>query len=248
MSGWDWIHAGLEVATFTKAQKASSDLANMKASTELETARRAFLELMRSYIFEISRDIKLAEEQITEFPQQVYIVAKSLELRLKTSGFTADLFPDFQDKEYVFNTEKKVAEVIKNSGSDLTDDQIEQSQTAIKYISEMPLLQDAISTTSAHETLLSTNDEWQSIKSKNSNKKSLKTLGVIGLIVSACVGFPMIASGMGMLAVGEFDTGIGGLLILMIGGAIPAGSIALLAKSGKINPRYKELKAEREEL
>jgi hypothetical protein len=39
--------------------------------------------------------------QLKAFPQQVYIVARSLERRLADSGLSAEMFSDFQDKDYV---------------------------------------------------------------------------------------------------------------------------------------------------
>jgi hypothetical protein len=97
----------------------------MKTAAEMEAARRVLLEAMKSFIFDISRDIQLAEEQLTAFPQQVYIVSRSLDWRLVNSGLSAEIFPDFQDKEYVFKTQKKITEVIGKSKASLTQPQIQ---------------------------------------------------------------------------------------------------------------------------
>lgn len=61
MSGWDWLHAGLEVATYAKAQQAQRQWSEMKTTAEMEAARRALLEAMKSFIFDISRDIGMCQ-------------------------------------------------------------------------------------------------------------------------------------------------------------------------------------------
>lgn len=254
MSGWDWLHAGLEVATYAKAQQAKQELAEMRTSAEVEAARRVLLEAMRNLIFDISRDIQLAEEQLTEFPQQVYIVSRSLDWRLANSGLSADVFPDFQDKEYVLGTEKRIAEVVEKSGAHLTEKQLEQSERAVQYIAEMPMLHNAISAKSAKESLSATDEQWEEVNSRQSKKKKLKKLGFIGLGLTMCVGVWLIIGGLASLgtglggAGGDIDLGsiISGLLLTAGGAAIPAGSIALLVVGNKPNPEYEPLKANRE--
>jgi hypothetical protein len=246
MSGWDWIHAGLEVATYSKAQKAQSDLAEMKTASQMEAARRALLEAMRSFVFDIYRDIQLAEDQVQDYPQQVYIVSRALDWRLKDSSLSADTFPDFQDKEYVFKTQKKISEVINKSKSGLTQEQIQQSETAVQYIAEIPLLQQAITDKSAQESLKSTNEQWQKLKGIQGKKNLFLWLGILGLGLSACVGLPLALSGIAQLGSGDFGNAIGGLLILGIGAAIPVGSFAAFILGGKSNPDFAPLKAKRE--
>lgn len=245
MSGWDWLHAGLEVATYAKAQKAQRDLAEMKTVTEMEAARRALIEAMRSFVFDIFRDIHLAEEQLTESPQQVYIVSRLLDWRLSDSGLSAEVFPDFQDKEYVFKTQKKIREVVEKSRSSLTQEQIQQSEIAIQYIAEMPMLQQAIVDKSARESLRATDEQWRKLSGHQSTRNLFIGLGIAGLVLSACVGMPLALSGLGMLGNGDFGGFIGGLVLLAIGGAIPIGSIALFVLGGKSNPEYATLKANR---
>lgn len=235
MSGWDWLHAGLEVATYTQARKAQQNLSEMKTAAEMEAARRALLEAMKGFIFDISRDIQLAEEQITAFPQQVYIVSRSLDWRLTNSGLSAEVFPDFQDKEYVLKTQKKITEVVGKSKASLTQPQIQQSETAIQYVAEMPMLQQAISAKSAQQSLMATDEQWRKLSSRDGNKKLFIGLGV-GLGISMCVDCLMLSSGLGML---------GGLITMAISGAILVGTVALFVVGGKSNPEYASLKANR---
>lgn len=246
MSGWDWIHAGLEVATYAKAQSAQRQLEEMQTAAEIEAARRVLLEAMRNFVFDISRDIQLANEQIKAFPQQVYIVSKSLEWRLNNSGLSPEVFPDFQDKEYFFKTQKKIAEVVEQSKSPLTQQQIQESDIAIQYISEIPILQQAILAKSAQESLRATDSEWRKLSGRQGQKNLFVGLGIAGILISMCVGTPLALGGLAMLGSGDFGGIIGGLIMLCIGGAIPIGSIGLFVISGKSNPEHAPLKAKRE--
>jgi hypothetical protein len=246
MSGWDWLHAGLELATYTQARKAQQNLAEMKTTAEMEAARRTLLEAMKSFIFDISRDIQLAEEQLAGFPQQVYIVSKSLDWRLANSGLSADVFPDFQDKEYVFKTQKKITEVVGKSKAGLSQPQIQQAETAVQYIADMPMLQQAISAKFAQKSLMATDEQWRRLSSRHSNKNLFIGLGVAGLILAFCVACPMLSGGLGMMENRDLGSVIIGLIMLAIGGAIPVGSIALFVIGGKSNPEYVPLKADRE--
>jgi hypothetical protein len=245
MSGWDWLHAGLEVATYAQAKKAQRNLSEMKTAAEMEVARRALLEAMKSFIFDISRDIQLAEEQLESFPQQVYIVSKSLDLRLASSGLSADVFPDFQDKEYVFKTQKKIAEVVVKSQTRLTKPQIQQSETAVQYISEMPLLQQAIAAKTAQDWLASTEEQWRRLDSQYGHKNLFIGLGIAGLVTTFCFACPMLSNGLALLMSGDLGSMFGGLVMLVIGSVIPVGSIALLGKGGKSNADYEPLKVNR---
>jgi hypothetical protein len=56
----------------------------------------------------------------------------------------------------------------------------------------------------------------------------------------------MLSSGFSALGSGDFGTILSGLVMLVIGAAIPAGSIALFVLGGKSNPEYAPLKANRE--
>jgi hypothetical protein len=246
MSGWDWIHAGLEIATYTKARSAQQQLSEMKTSVEMEAARKVLLDAMRSFVFDISRDIQLAEEQLKMFPQQVYIVSKSLEWRLSNSGLSSDVFPDFQDKEYFFKTQRKITEVVGLSKGSLIQQQIQDSDIAVQYISEIPMLQQAILAKIAQESLSTTDREWRKLNSNAGNKNLFIGLGIAGLLMSMCVSLPLLISGIKMLGSGGFGGIIGGLILLGISAAIPIGSIGLFVLSGKSNPDYAPLKAKRE--
>jgi hypothetical protein len=248
MSGWDWLHAGLEAATYAKAQQAQRDLADVKTTTEMEAARRVLIEAMRNFVFDIFRDIQLVEEQLSEYPQQVYIVSRSLDWRLSDSGLSAEVFPDFQDKEYVFKTQKKISEVVEKSRSSLTQEQVQQSETAVQYIAEIPILQQAIADESARESLMATEEYWRKLSGHKSKKNLFVGLGIAGLVLSACIGMPLALSGLSIMGVGSVGGFISGLIMLAIGGAMPIGSIALFFFGGKSNPEYALLKANREDL
>jgi len=204
MSGWDWLHAGLEVATYSQARRARQNVESLQATmqtaaaiAEREAARKALIEAMRNFIFDIHRDIQLAEEHVKEYPQQVFIVARALEWRLKDSGLSPEVFPEFADKDYVHNTQKKVNSVISESRSGLKNDQIEPSETAVRYLTEIPLLNEAIKAKSSLEHIQATEAEWNKIKDGNSGAWIKKLLGVLGMIVSPCI----------CVGIGEMSTG-----------------------------------------
>lgn len=247
MSKWDWIHAGLEVATYAKVHKANQDLAGLKNVTEVETARRALIEAMRNFIFEISSDIQLAEEQLTEFPQQAFIVSRSLDWRFSSSGISPEVFPDIQDKEYVHNTQKKIIEVVEKAKASLTQQQIQQSETAVQYIIEMPILQQAFVAKGANESLFATQEQWGKLNGRKSRNDLLLVLGGVGIVMSVCAGIPTVSTGLGMLTSGDLGGIITGIVILAIGGFLSVGSFALIILGCKTNPEYAPLKAKRKE-
>lgn len=250
MSGWDWIHAGLELATYTQAQQAQKNLSAMRTTQEEEMARKVLLEAMKNFIFDISRDIQLAEGQVTTYPQQVYIVSKSLDSRFHDSGLSAELFPDFQDKEYVFQTQKKIKEVIGKSCQSLTDEQVQESDLAVQYIAEMPMLKEAINAKFAQERMMSTDEQWQKLSSQAGKRKLLTTLGLIGLFVSLCVILPVGLSMLGLLGAAyasssSFGTRLLNMILISVMGLFPIGSIVLLVLAGKANPEMKMLEQNR---
>ncbi len=127
----------------------------------------------------------------------------------------------------------------------MTQPQIQQSETAIQYVAEMPLLQEAISAKSAQDSLRATDEKWRKLSSRDGNKKLFIGLGVVWLVITMCVACPMLSSGLSMLASGDFGSMMTGLVMLVIGGAIPAGSIALFVLGGKSSSEYAPLKANR---
>jgi ABC-type multidrug transport system fused ATPase/permease subunit len=245
MSKWDWIHAGLELATFTQAQKAQSELSQMRAGMEIETLRRALLEAMRGFVFDISRDIQLAEEQVHEYPQQVYIVSESLKWRLGSSGLSPEVFPDIQDKEYFFKTERKVNEVSGQAKNQLTAQQVQDSDLAVQYISELPTLQRAVTAKTAQESLQATEEKWGKLSSAKGRKNLLVGLGIAGLFLSACTGI-MGIWGLAFISTGDLGQIIFGLALAAIGLGIPVGSIVMIVLGAKSDPEFAPLKANRE--
>jgi len=248
MSGWDWIHAGLELATYTQARSAQQTLAGMKTTADMEAARRAMLEAMRSFVFDISRDIQLAEEQIKTFPQQVYIVARCLEWRLGTSGLSADIFPEFQDKEYVFKTQRRIPEVVAQSSAKLTPQQVQESDLAVQFINEMPLLQRAISAISAQESLTATDEQWRKLNSQDGNRKLFLWLGIAGLVVSV-ITIPLLGcDALSRLGGGQTGQIMGDLIMLAIAGAISVGSLFMVIRDTYPSDELARLKTKREGL
>ncbi len=244
MSGWDWLRAGLEAATYAKARQAQRDLADMKTAAEMESARRVLIEAMRGFVFDISRDIRLAEEQLTEYPQQVYIISRLLDWRLADSGLSAEIFPDFQDKEYVFNTQKKISEVIEKSRASLTQEQIQQSDVAVQYLAEMPLLQRAIADHSARESLKATDEQWRKLSRRQRGKVILSIAGIL----LGCWGILIFLEGL-IFIIGAVGNDKSLLMVAPVAFAIGAlfikGSRALKTYGGRSNPEYASLTTNR---
>jgi hypothetical protein len=142
----------------------------MRTAQEIDTANNKLLVVMKNLIFEISQNIQLAEGQISKFPIQVFIVAKVLEWRMANIGFSSEVFPDFQDKEYVFETQRKIVEGIEKTKQNLTLEQIQESEKYAKYVVEMPLLQQAIPAKTAFEELKKTEKTWKTLETKYNNK------------------------------------------------------------------------------
>ncbi len=231
MSKWDWIHAGLEAAAYTEAQAARRNLEAMRTASEIESARRLLLEAMKNFVFDISRDIQMVEEQIPTAPLQTYIVSKLLDQRFSDSGLSADLFPDFQDKEYVFQTQKKLSEVIEKSKVTLSTEQIHSAESAIRYITEMPLLQKANSAKSAQENLATSEEKWKGLEKAHSQKSLYIVFGVILVMVVITIA-----------SFSESDV----LLMLSCLGLV--GLFAFLFTMATPSPEYKTLRDERESL
>ncbi len=190
MSGWDFVFAGLELMTYNQARKAQQNLKEMKTAQEMAMAQMALLEAMRSFIFDIARDIQLAEPNIQTYPQQVYIVASTLGWRLHDSGLTPELFPEFSDKEYVFKTQNKIVELVGKCQQILTKAQLQQSDLAVKYIVEMPLLLQASKAKWSFEQIQATESKWNKITKENTTRTSsgcLNALGIAGVLFGALV-------------------------------------------------------------
>jgi hypothetical protein len=244
MSGWDWLQAGLELATYSQARKAQENIAAVQAdmqsaamAAQVEAMRKAYIEAMRNLVFDISRDLQLAEEHIDEYPVQVYIVARTSDIRFKDSGLSPEVFPEFSDKEYVHNTQRKISSVVAASRSKLTEDQFEQAEIAIKSLTEMPLLQEAITAKSSLEQIQASDVEWNKLESAVSSSKTKRNFGIVTLIASPCLCVGLGATGGDQATLGA----ILGFLALV-------GALFLLFGSRVNMTRYNELKAQREEL
>jgi hypothetical protein len=231
MSKWDWLHAGLEVANLVGIKE-------MRSGVESEATRRLLIEAMKNYIYAISRDIELAEEQISKDPQQIYILSKITGLRLENSGISATDLPDFQDKEYFSKTKKKIAEVIKKSQAKLTQQQIQDSDTAVQYLPSMPLLQPAIAAKAAEESLSKTRNKWEEMSSRNGHKQLFMIGGVLGLIISCLILFIIMSTNL------QGESAFITFTVI----AVLIGSIIAIIKGSSTDPKYTELRLKREEL
>jgi len=249
MGIWDGVHAGLDVATLVRATQAQQTLAAMHERTQAETAndsdRRELLEAMKNYIFNVSCVIQRAEEQLSEYPLEVYIVSSSLDFKLSESGLSAQAFPELQDKEYFFKAQKKITEVQQKARQLLTPEQFDQAQTACTQIAHMSILEGTIAAKSAQESLNATDEKWRKLDARQGRKGLFKLGGIIGLVLSVVVACPLSFLGCYKLHAAAAVTKASGFIILSICGIIPVGSLALLFFGVGSGREYFELQAKR---
>jgi hypothetical protein len=253
MSNWDWMHAALEIATFEQARRAQEDLASMRSAYEADAARRVLIEAMRNFIYDIYRDIQSAEEQNSLFPHQVYIVARYLERRVEISGISPEIFPEFNDKEYVNKVTQKIADVIKRSRSVLTNNQIEDAEKAVQYIFEAQTLKQAILSKEAQESLLVIDSDWRRLSMRQNSKGCLVFLGLSGL--AFCLFNWLIFSGEIVVTVSNIfssNQSFLGILVWFLFAAFYCGvmiiSIGSFILGIRPNPEYEPLKNKRDML
>lgn len=245
LNTWDLIHATMEVATYAKVQKTQQQLEKIKSAIERESAHQDFIKEIKNFIFDISRNIRLLEEEIENNSQNVYIMAKSLEQKLVNSGFSDEVFPDFNDKEYVFKTQKKITEVIEKSKACLSQSETQQSEIAIQYITELPILHQSIASKSSQESLRETDKQWRKLDKQQKQKNFPKNLGITGLIFSGIFFLPLILYGLAFI----FDKYyFCGSAIIVISTFVTIGSIVLYIRNAKLDPNYTSLKISRENL
>ncbi len=248
MSGWlDLIGIGIDVAQSHQIYKAREELGQLQAGAQAEAARKLILEMMRSFVFEIVQDIKALEDHMQTAPQQVYVVARALEWRLQDSGISPDIFPDFADKEYVQQAFTRIKSATQQSRGRLSEEQLTQAETAIGYITESGLLNQAIGAKSALEELQSTEPEWNMLSKQAGKASGSKTLGCLGLFFTFSFVPLLIGGVVGWLAsINDILGSISGLLGMGAWLACLVGSIVLMAKSKPA--RYQQMKVERESL
>lgn len=231
----DWIDKALEAATYTNIRKTQQHLEELKEMAEREAARKALIEAMRNFVFEVGSRAEIAEEHADSYPQQAYIVAKTLEWRLDNSGIESEMFPDIRDKEYFFKTKRNIKRLIQKTLSKMTEEEAAISNMAAKYLIEMPLLQRAIASKEAEEALNKTSREWSILQRKH----KLFILGVIGIIMETCVICPIA----GTISDNSAALEIVGVLVIL---GVLGGSVYLILRGR--DPRYKEMKEMRERL
>lgn len=209
MSGWDFIFTGLELMTYNQARKARQSLKDMQTAQEIAAAEKAMLAAMREFIFDIAKDVQLAEPNIDTYPQQVYVVSNVLGWRLHDSGLSADMFPEFSDKDYIFKTQQKLVEVVNKAKQRLLPQQIQQADLAVKYINEMPLLIQTTQAKSALEQIQATQTKWDKVSKDNSSKTNAGCLSVAG-ILGTFFGASIICS-IGTSIANAISSGISGI-------------------------------------
>ncbi|MBI3159001.1 MAG: hypothetical protein HYZ26_05325 [Chloroflexi bacterium] len=247
MSGWDWLHASLELATYSKILQTE---AGAKASKEAEATREAFLAALRSFVLDTSSAINLASDQLDEYPQRAYIVAQCLDFQLTSSGISEDTFlalgAPTSDADYLLETRRKIGKVVQGAQAKLTEGELQEAVVAVQYGNEMPLLRRAISAKASLESLMATNGRWRKLANNHFAKKVLFIgSGCLGLLLFAWLGLSLLFRGLSLLTRGDFGGLINGLMMLAACGIVPISSITLIAFSGRSSRERAILETER---
>ena len=246
MSAWNWFHAIADILIYRKVQKTQKEISSLKNAEQIKSAQQMQLGYAKNFIFDVSSKLRLADEQVELYPLQAHIAAKYLHTKLVNSGLSPSDLGEFDDMEFFFQTQKKIFEVINRSKEKLTSEQVEQSEIAIKYISEMPLLQQAISAITTDESLHETDDEWNDVQTVNKRYRKFIPFGISGLIIVLIIWFSraVIPHQLWLL----FRTPYGLFDILLLAFIIFLVSLVLIIYGNKSAPGFSRLKYQRETL
>lgn len=248
MSGWlNLLNIGIDAAQSYQIRKTREDLGRIHAGQQEEAARKLILEMARNFVFEIAQQLKALEDQAQTAPQQAYIVARALDWRLQDNGISPVLFPDFADKEYIENTFSRIRAVVKVSKAALSEEQLDEAELAVKFVTQSDLLNRAIAAASAWEELQARAPEWRDLSKQAASASNGKTLGCLALIGTFTV-LPAILGAITMGLANESE-GLGAfaaVLSIIVWGACLVGGIVLRTK--KKPEAYEQMKTRREEL
>jgi hypothetical protein len=248
MSSWlDLVNFGLNAAHSYQIQQTRAQLQRMETDAVESALHAQLLEIMRNFVFEIAQDIKALEDHLQTAPQQVYVVAHALRWRFQNMGITPEIFPEFVDKEYVQKTRTKIGEAIQSSKALMRPSQLTQAETAVKFVTQSDLLQQAIEAMSAKEKLQASESEWKAVSTENQQAKNQKGLGCLALFGSLFIVPGILFSIVPLFfTVSELLGGISTMIAALVSLGCIVGSINLMVKSKSKPKRYEELKEMRE--
>ncbi|MFC1879236.1 hypothetical protein ACFLZW_04925 [Chloroflexota bacterium] len=240
--GWlDIVSLGIDAAQYYQINQARNQLTSIEEGRLAETYRREVLEVLRNYVFEILQTTKRLEETVNKTPLPVYVIASALKQRFEELGISPEIFPEFKDKEYVLDVQKRMNTVI----GELSAEEIQQAEQCVADLVQMPILNKAIETQIAAETLGETREEWDKLSSRRA-AYILWGVVALGFSLVICTASFCFAIPLGFSISAGFDT-FGGLLnlvifmfVLILFFASIIGGIILLSKSS--TERYKELR------
>lgn len=251
MSSWDWINAGLELATLAKVHKAQQDIGSMKNAAQVEQTHKELINAMRNFIFEISQNIKRIDEYIESSPLQVMIVSKVLQLKILGSGLSPQMFPEISDKEYYVDTQRKIETIIKKVENQLNKENLSIAEKSVEYISEIPLLKEAVISSKAEENLNKTEEQWITMDKQRTKRRTFLWLGILAILPFVC-GCPL-SSFIAVPIAYVYETSSKALgifliiLLILLTLALLVGAIWMIIYGAKSFPGYKGLKQKRQE-
>ncbi|NPA06518.1 MAG: hypothetical protein GXO54_03850 [Chloroflexi bacterium] len=195
MSKWNWVHAGLQAATYLEMRQ-------IRKAMEMEALRQLAIETMRHYVFEIYAALDALEELVHKYPLQVYSLLLYLHLGLKESGIHERLFPEVHDKEYLLRVRKKMRQMRQELEPRFSDKEKKVAALAAKALFERPMLELIVQAKKAQDSLSQTDKQWRSFAAKYSWRMAafillilLGTPGLCGLCVSSESGLSMYTIG-----------------------------------------------------
>lgn len=175
----DLVGFAVDMHQSAQIHNARQSLQRIEAGAMQEAARKQVLEVLRNFVFTIGQNLRALEQYTESLPQPAYIAAKTLLWNFQDAGITPEIFPEFTDKEYVQQVREKLHTIVQTSHNRLENMQLQQADLCVKFLIEMPTLEQAVGSHIARKQLLTTETEWR----KLSNRRALYIIcGVLALL------------------------------------------------------------------
>lgn len=247
MGTWSTL---LDVANLAVNVSQSASLANQREQLETLRNQAAYAAVVEQILNELKHVVYVANGQakaLTEFkeeaPQAVYVVATTILQRFSSIGIKPEIFPQFQDKEYVGAVIRELDAVVTDTRTRLDANQLAEAQQCIAAIAQMPMLENAIEVQSIHEKLTALQQDWVSAKAEHDGWHKKANLVFLGMVLAAGASLPL-----GFLVMlGDFQSGVG--ICSFAPFLILFGLVAWFVIRSKGNTsRYEQLKKQEESL
>ena len=249
--GWlDMLSVGLDVVTYSQVHKTRQQMKNLQASQQAAILQDEYLKVLRNLVFANNQSALAIREHLDTTPQKVFVGARLLAWRYQSLGISADMFPEFADKDYVADTERNISGLIRSSQEKLSPEQILDGEACIEAILEMPQLNEAIENETQNKSiraaqaradevekeLAATDEDWKPLSSEKSKRMliglALAILGPGCVCFSGLIFSGILSSAAGSLSqnpsIGNAVNSLGGLInlvMLALAGAATIGGL-----------------------